>query len=143
MDKLRAVVKPQDRDKLYICTDDSVELFIDVGRTRRDYYQILGNVNGAINDQRRFGGRSDFGYSTGTSSKVERAADHWTITFTVPLHRLTDGKPVQKGERWGSNICRNRDTASKGLTTKERYTAWCPTGLSFHVPERFGVLEFR
>lgn len=142
MDKLRAVVKPADEDKMLICVDDSVELFIDIGRTRKDYYQILANTNGAVNDQKRFGGRSDFSFSTGTAVRVEKARDHWSITLKVPIKPLTGGRPVKKGEVWGFNVCRNRHTPSKGISACERFTAWCPTGLSFHRPERFGIIEF-
>jgi hypothetical protein len=140
MSKLKAVIKPDDKEKLHICGDDSIELFIDVGRTRKDYYQILGNTNQAINDQKRFGRNSDFSYSTGTSCSVEKAKDYWTIDFTVPLENLTGGKQVKKGDIWGFNICRNR--IRKGLPSSIAWTAWCPTGLGFHVPERFGTIEF-
>ena len=142
MDKLKAVVKPDDNEKLFICKDDTIELFIDVRRARQDYYQVLGNTNEAVNDQKRFGGKSGFGYSTGTSCKVEKMKDYWTITFTIPLKNLTGGKTIKKGEIWGFNICRDRDTASKRLSYSERWTVWCPTGMGFHAPERFGVLEF-
>ena len=142
MGKLKAVIKPNDPDRLHICQDDAVELFIDVGRTRRDYYQVLGNTIGAINAQKRLGGRCDPAYDSGAATRIEKAKDCWTITFTVPLARLTNGVPIRKGDVWGFNICRDRDPASKGLPRSEMYTTWCPTGMHFHVPNRFGVIEF-
>ncbi|MFH0930993.1 MAG: DUF4838 domain-containing protein [Candidatus Zixiibacteriota bacterium] len=144
MDKIKAVIKPEDKEKMYICEDDCVELFIDVGRTRKNFYHILGNTNGAIAEQTLLDGKkSTFGNWTGASSRIEKGKDSWTITFTVPLKNLTKGGSVEKGTAWGLNICRDREVRSKSLEGKEMWTCWCPTDSgTWHKPEGYGVLEF-
>jgi len=137
---LKATLTPQSKSKKGVCQDDSVELFIDVGRTRSVYYQILANSNAALNDGRWVWREShDFGYSTGTEVTVVKAAKSWTVDLHVPLAKITDGKEVKKGDKWGINLCRNRPYRRENRIA---YTCWSPTSGSFHEPRRFAIVTF-
>jgi len=141
MSAIVAKVRKEDIETYKICTEDAIELFIDVGRTRKSYFQILGNTYGAVADMRRVVGENpDWACSTGVSCEAVKGADHWTITFSIPLKSLTGGTPVSKGDAWGFNICRDRPRKHMAMT--ENWTCWCPTGASFHEAAKFGVLKF-
>jgi len=136
-----AIVQPTDKVTTHICADDTIELFIDPGHTRKHYIQVLGNSVGALLDASRTAGESmNFDFETGVTSTVTEDATAWTIAFTIPLANLTGGKPVAAGDTWGLNICRDRPR--KGVPRTTIWTCWCPTGGQFHVPEKFGVIEF-
>jgi len=79
----------------------------------------------------------DFEWRSGFQSavKIDAAARRWTCEMRIPLRALSQAKP-RAGERWRINLFRC-DRASGA------FLAWNPTlGGSFHVPERFGWLEF-
>lgn len=138
-EKIKAEVKTN--KQVAVCADDSVELFFDPGHTRANYLQVLGNTIGATNDIKYVAGTpADHEWLSGVVTKIDKAPEAWTITFTVPIKNLTGGKPVAPGDVWGFNICRNR--LHEGLSRTEYYSAWCPTGAGFHAPKRFGVLVF-
>lgn len=78
----------------------------------------------------------DFAWSSRfeTAVKVDKAAGLWTCEWRIPLSALADAKPAA-GTRWRLNLFRC-DRAHKA------FLAWSPTLTgSFHVPEKFGVLE--
>jgi hypothetical protein len=70
-----------------------------------------------------------------TAVKVNRRAKVWTCEMRIPLHALAAARP-EAGTRWRLNLYRcDRD--------HKAFLAWSPTLRgSFHVPEKFGVLEF-
>jgi hypothetical protein len=79
----------------------------------------------------------DFAWSSRFQSavKVNPGADLWTCEMRIPLQALADTKPVP-GTRWRLNLFRC-DVADKA------FLAWSPTLRgSFHIPEKFGTLEF-
>ena len=136
-------VKPSDNraEVANIFGDDSVEIFIDVGRTRSNrYVQIVGNVNGALWEaswNRPQPPNKEF--RVGTRIHVREAKDHWVIDFTIPLNKLAPGG-IKPGDQWGLNLCRNH-RAGRGHTVS--YTCWSPTFAGFHQPRRFGIVTFR
>jgi predicted TIM-barrel fold metal-dependent hydrolase len=70
-----------------------------------------------------------------TAVKVDDAKKVWTAEMRIPLDALASNKP-KPGARWRINLLRC-DYANKA------FLAWNPTGkASFHVPEKFGTLEF-
>jgi hypothetical protein len=79
----------------------------------------------------------DFAWSSGFQSavKLDPQAKVWTCEIRIPLKALSDTQPAT-GTRWRLNFFRC-DRANKA------FLAWSPTLTgSFHVPEKFGVLEF-
>jgi predicted TIM-barrel fold metal-dependent hydrolase len=79
----------------------------------------------------------DFAWTSGFQSAVTTRADEktWACELRIPLSRLGAAKPTA-GTRWRMNLYRS-DRANKASL------AWqAPLSGTFHVPERFGVLEF-
>ncbi len=79
----------------------------------------------------------DFGWSSGFSSavRVDPKAKVWTGIMRIPLRALSEVKP-SAGVQWRVNLFRC-DRANRA------FLAWRPAlDGSFHVPERFGVLDF-
>jgi len=144
MTTIRAVVKPTDQSTDGINADDSVELFIDVGRSRKNYMQLLTNTNAAIRDHTRHHMRGfDRTYDSHAIVKPTKAKDHWVVDIAIPLASLTDGRPIVDNAVWGLNICRNWMRKKKGgFMHPDGYTSWSPTYWGFHRPEAFGMLRF-
>jgi predicted TIM-barrel fold metal-dependent hydrolase len=79
----------------------------------------------------------DFEWSSQFETPVHVDAKQkvWTTVMKIPMKALTD-VPPKKGARWRMNLFRC-DKAHNA------YLAWSPTLQgSFHVPEKFGWLEF-
>jgi predicted TIM-barrel fold metal-dependent hydrolase len=79
----------------------------------------------------------DFAWTSGFESAVmvDKKAKVWTCEMRIPLTSLSESKP-KVGTRWRMNLFRC-DRANKA------FLAWAPTlSGTFHVPERFGVLQF-
>ena len=63
----------------------------------------------------------------------------WSVEWAIPFAALPGGVAPRPGARWRANFFRI-DAAGGG-----QYSAWSPTfavPADFHVPERFGILEF-
>jgi len=144
MSSLRAVVKPEDQATEGINQDDSFELFIDVGRTRQDYYQLLINTNGVVRDQYRHHMRGwDREYNAHAVVAPGKSKDGWRLEVTIPLSSLTPDRRVTDKTVWGLNLCRNRMRREQGgFRAKDAYTSWAPTFHGFHQPQCFGLLRF-
>jgi hypothetical protein len=79
----------------------------------------------------------DFAWSSGFQSavKIDEKARVWTCEMRIPMRALSATKP-QVATRWRLNLFRC-DRAQKA------FLAWNPTlAGSFHVPEKFGFLQF-
>jgi hypothetical protein len=79
----------------------------------------------------------DFAWSSGFQSavRVDEQRKLWSCELRIPLPALSETKP-KPGTRWRVNLFRC-DLANQAAL------AWNPTlGGSFHVPGRFGILEF-
>jgi hypothetical protein len=63
----------------------------------------------------------------------------WSAEWAIPFASLPGGRAPRPGERWRANFFRI-DAAAGG-----QYSAWSPTFADppdFHVPDRFGIVEF-
>ena len=82
-------------------------------------------------------GRREFTWSSQFESavNVDHKAKVWGCELRIPLSALSDSKPACD-TRWRMNLFRCDGANRAGL-------AWSPTlSGTFHVPERFGTLEF-
>ncbi|MBM4047962.1 MAG: DUF4838 domain-containing protein, partial [Planctomycetes bacterium] len=136
MDKIVATHnKP---DSLDVCLDDDVEVFVDVGRTRQQYYHFLINPNGTMAD-RAVGMGLDahgIGWNSGAKVAVARAENGWTVELAIPMEAMKAApKP---GEVWGFNACRVRRGGVKDHHGQA--TCWSPTFGGFNTPDEFGAL---
>lgn len=129
---------------------DVVEAFIgsDADRIRR-YAEFQVAPNGMKLDLKLELPERDFDWSSGFQTLVNVPRDarvrqgdggegkwpHWRAVMRIPLRSVAEELP-RPGTRWRINLYRC-DYAN------EAFLAWRPTlQKTFHVPERFGVLEF-
>ncbi len=133
----------QDGGPAYL--DDAVEAFLDPGRSRTGFCQLVSNARGVRYHTRRASATlNTVWYRTGEGAApwavawraAARVADgEWTVEMAVPWSAF-GGRP-SPGDAWGANFCHER-YASPELST------WAPlTGETFLVPEQFGQLVFR
>jgi predicted TIM-barrel fold metal-dependent hydrolase len=126
------------RERIGLWERDVVEAFIgtDAGDVRR-YTEFQVAPNNLKLDLALVLPERDFAWESGfrTEVRVDAGAKTWTARMSIPLKSLAGTAPAA-GTRWRINFYRC-DYANRA------FLAWRPTlGASFHVPERFGVLEF-
>ncbi|MCA9036175.1 MAG: amidohydrolase family protein, partial [Planctomycetaceae bacterium] len=117
---------------------DVVEAFIgsDPGHVNR-YTEFEWAPSGESLDLKLDLPAKDFAWTADAESavSVDKAAKIWRVEARIPLSSLCETAP-QPGTRWKLNLYRH-DKADQG------FLAMSPTLKgSFHVPERFGWLEF-
>jgi len=100
-----------------------VELFLDRGATRYNFYQILFNAAGQMIGNFRM--RWDCFQIKGHRFKTTVGPDRWTVEFVYPA------KGLKAGDRWGLNLVRNDESC---------YAMWRHIDGSFHQPRQFGTL---
>ena len=110
--------------------EESVEIFLDPGRSCSKYVQIAAGVDGNVFDNRY----------------VKKAwAAKWTVKrvdfqggvtfqFTIPFDQ--EFKKPEIGEIWGFNICRNVKHTSPYFST------FAKVGTYFNTPAKFAELRF-
>ena len=150
-DEMRVLIRAEDtriaatlteRDApLY--TEEVVEVFLDPVGDGECYFEIEVNPLNAVLDlvlrRNRSGCKKDFAWRCeNLRTQVRREAAAWSAELAIPFRSLAAGPP-QRGEKWRVNF--TRIDRPPGLPRE--LTAWSPTGsANFHVPERFGVIEF-
>lgn len=85
------------------------------------------------------GRETDWEFHSGMQTAARIEADTVTITMRVPFAAL--GRTPHAGERWRANLFR-----CVGAGDTRGYIAWQPTHApepNFHVPQKFGSLEFK
>jgi len=83
---------------------------------------------------------TDWDYRSGATFAARTTRDLLILTMRVPWTAFTTGAP-QAGARWRANLYR-----CVGAGPGRGYVAWQPTRTpepNFHVPQRFGWLEFK
>jgi predicted TIM-barrel fold metal-dependent hydrolase len=127
-----------DEERLGLWDRDVVEAFIgsDLQHIRRYSEFEVAPSNERLDVTLNLPGK-DFAWCSGFQSavQIDRRAKVWRCEMRIPLDALSD-TPPQAGTRWRLNLFRC-DVANKA------YLAWSPPLRgSFHVPEKFGTLEF-
>jgi len=135
VDKL--VAQHNDPDKIDLCLDDDVEVFIDVGRTREKYYHFMINPNANVCDRSVGMGLDNAGvpWNAGATVKTWRGKDRWTVEAAIPLAALK--AEAKDGQVWGLNLCRGRRA---GIQGRAQNTCWSPTFGGFNNADEFGML---
>lgn len=124
-------------------TEEVVEVFLDPVGDLESYYEIEVNPLNAVLDlvlrKSRSGYKREFSWNCEwLQTAVVRSESAWIAELAIPFSSLTPG-PVLSGTRWRANFYR----IDRPVGTERELSAWSPTGLAqFHVPERFGVIEF-
>ena len=123
-----------------LCTDDSLEVLIDVGRQRnkKDYAHIMVSALGIPWHQwTRYGWCKPVPVDLGFQTKAWRGEDRLTAEIIIPLNSpLTNSNPPKPGDTWGLNMLRNRFTGTSRAFWSQPFTG------SFHAVDRFGILHF-
>ena len=124
-------------------TEEVVEVFIDPVGDRESYFEIEVNPLNAVLDlvlrRNRSGYTKEFAWDCeGLRTAVARSKNGWVAELAIPFTSITATLP-KPGERWRANFLRiDRPTGKQ-----RELSAWSPTGRPlFHVPERFGWIEF-
>lgn len=123
--------------------EEVVEVFLDPVGDARNYFEIEVNPLGTVLDlvcrKNRSGYAKDFAWECeALRTFVRRTASGWTAELAIPFASLIAETPGV-GTHWRANFCR----IDRPENCERELTAWSPTGLRlFHVPERFGVIEF-
>ena len=106
---------------------ESVEVFLDPGSTRSEYYQFIVKMN----EGRYDGYKKDGDWAGRWQSKIGVESRAWVMETAVPFATLRTPAP-KVGDRWGVNVTRNG----------RRQSTWTQVGIYFHSPGRFGTLIF-
>ena len=109
---------------------NSLEIFLDPGRTRAHCYQFVVAADGREYD----GEGKDAKWHVQWLASPSVGADGWTLELAIPYASLGVGAP-RTGDTWGLNVCRNRGPYDSNAT-------WSPVGEVFHTPALFGALVF-
>jgi hypothetical protein len=129
---------PQPEERIGLWENDVVEAFIGSDPDQpTKYTEYQWAPTGETLDLKLDLPQRDFPWSSGMESAVlvDEAAKVWRVETRIPLSALSD-TPPKPGTRWKINLFRYDKAHNAGL-------AFSPTlKPSFHVPERFGWLEF-
>jgi hypothetical protein len=123
--------------------EEVFEVFLDTEGDGLGYFELEVNPNNAVLDgamrRVRSGYRKDFGWHcTGMETAVRVFLGGWAAELSIPFASVAAAPPVP-GQRWRANFTR----IDRPPGEPRELSAWSPTGLAqFHVPSRFGVLEF-
>ena len=126
MDRVRAIQRDYGRDNW---GDDALEIQIDVGRTRREYFHIIIPPTGRAVTYRGYNNRLLQGWHPPLEVTVTFHADRWTIDALLPF-------TGHAGAVWGFNVMRTNPSEAAG------YVQWTPTFGGADRVELFGTLQF-
>ena len=100
--------------------DDAVEIFLDrPDAAENEYFQAVVNINGVVFDMFKNDAAENFEIETGG----QRAADHWTLEFSIPLDKIGMSPEQFSGLRF--NLV--RDTWGAGPGKPVQISCWFPT----------------
>lgn len=129
---------PESTERIGLWERDVVEAFIGSDRVNEgNYTEFQVAPNGMKLDLKLALPERDFAWDSGfrAEATIDAARKVWTARMDIPLASLADQAPAA-GTRWRINLFRC-DKAGNA------YLAWRPSlSGTFHVPARFGVLEF-
>lgn len=125
-------------------TEEVVEVFLDPIGDLGGYFELEINPLGTVLDllirRNARGLLKDFRWQCeGLRTHVARTTAGWTAELAIPWSGLSQTAPVA-GTHWRANFCR----IDRPPGSPRELSAWSATGQAlFHVPGRFGVLEFQ
>ena len=136
MDKIVSSVTKNDTGNVW--HDSTFEIFLNPSGDRKNYFQLVVNANGALDDYHYIVNAKSPGikWNSGASVSAEKRSGSWRCRITVPKSALgnyvKDGFPVL--------FARHRVLREKGLV-QEAYYYWSPlTGAELMVPDKWGTL---
>lgn len=124
--------------------EEVVEVFLDPFGDLASYFEIEVNPLNAVLDlvlrKNRSGYLKDFAWNCDGMKTAAKIGDGgWSAELAIPFAGLTAEAP-KVGSRWRAGFFR----IDRPPGVPRELSAWSPTKLAqFHVPERFGWIEFR
>jgi len=114
--------------------NDALEVQIDPGLTRAEYFHFILPPTGVPVTLRGFNNRQVQGWHPDFEFRVSLEEDAWVVEAVFPFEIL--GRAPAEGEEWGLNVMRVNPAEPGG------YVQWAPTfGDALH-PELFGTVRF-
>ncbi|MHC1605259.1 MAG: sugar-binding protein [Candidatus Methanofastidiosia archaeon] len=100
-----------------IWSHDIVEIMLDPGWTRSDYYQFAINAYGATFDCSRLyaGTHEDDAWNGEWEGKSYISDSFWSAELAIPFHNLSISPKV--GSTWGINLCRETAKPTRELSS--------------------------
>ena len=123
--------------------EEVVEVFLDPVGDLECYFEIEVNPLNAVLDlvlrRNRSGYVKDFAWRCeGLRTVVTKDAFGWRAEISIPFSALTPAPP-SNGAQWRANFLR----IDRPPGIERELSAWSPTGrANFHLPQRFGFVEF-
>lgn len=123
--------------------EEVVEVFVDPVGDLAAYFEIEVNPLNAVLDlvlrRNRSGYLKDVAWDCeGLRTAVRKGSGTWTAELAIPFRSLVAATP-KPGTKWRANFFR----IDRPPGVARELSAWAPTGRpNFHVPARFGVIEF-
>ena len=137
--KLATFDPPQNDERIGLWDRDVVEAFIGADSEKAAHYT---EYEWAPNGERLdldvdLPDKKDFAWSSGMESvaSIDESAHVWRVEIRIPMKSLAAAPPAS-GARWRINLFRH-DTANSGFLAFSLTLA-----NTFHMPEKFGWLEF-
>ncbi|MDO8586907.1 MAG: carbohydrate-binding family 9-like protein [Armatimonadota bacterium] len=131
-----------------IFNEEVVEVFIDPDSDELTYYEFEVSPRNTIFDAIVLNPNGNEGQidtkwdcsGLRTAVHLQESGD-WAAELAIPFHSLerTPNRPPKPGDRWRMNLYRIE------RVPVQEYMCWSPTlaePANFHVPGKFGVLEF-
>ncbi|MHA3773244.1 carbohydrate-binding family 9-like protein [Verrucomicrobiota bacterium sgz303538] len=124
-------------------TEEVMEVFLDPVGDLESYFEIEVNPLNTVLDlvlrRSRSGYIKDIAWRCdGLRTVTRRTERGWAAEMAIPFASLV-AEPPRVGSRWRVNFFR----IDRPEGRERELSAWSPTRLNtFHVPQRFGVLEF-
>lgn len=111
MEQVKTNILPEEQ-KASVWTDDSVELFVDVGNTAKSIYHLVSNINGTYYDSQIIG-LKEVPSSWNSEAVIRTSAqkEGWEVEIAIPM--LGMGHQIAKGEVISINVGRNRFAGGK------------------------------
>ena len=134
-------------EKWQLWDRDVVEAFINPNPERiNHYYEFEVSPNNLFIDLEIDKDKTPFNDAHWDShfehaTHIDPAQHIWTCEMRIPVDTMGVQK-ISVGDKWRLNLFR---ADGLGDDTQRRFLAWStiPTGVTFHVPTRFGVVEFK
>ncbi|MEA3209566.1 MAG: hypothetical protein QOE70_2623 [Chthoniobacter sp.] len=123
--------------------EEVVEVFFDPVGDLAAYFEIEVNPRGAVLDlilrRSRSGYVKDLAWDCdGLRASAQIGEGFWTAALAIPFQAVVAEPPVP-GALWRANFFR----IDRPPGVPRELSAWSPTGHAlFHVPDRFGIIEF-
>ncbi len=132
----KVMAEERERDGA-VWKDDVLELFLQTGDDRSEFFQILVNARGVVTDIRygQGGHTKERQWNTTARAATQIGPEGWTVELAIPLAELAIDPAL---EQWGVQVARERVPRGEG---SQRITMWPASADALARPDSFGVLK--